>query len=92
MNVPGAYQLIPTIPNIISISANLSHKSDLVGRTIEDTEKRLSCRIVMVECEDEDGLIKILSPDNVDTLSAGNKVLIFLQRDDLKRVEKVLEI
>jgi len=90
MNVPGTYQVIPSIPGIISISASLSAKADIVGRTIEDAEARLSCRVVMVEHEDDDGIIHILNPNEVETLSVGDKVLFFLFLDDLKRVEKSL--
>lgn len=90
MNVPGTYQVIPSIPGIISISASLSAKADIVGRTIEDAEARLSCRVVMVEHEDDDGIIHILNPNEVETLSVGDKVLLFLFLDDLKRVEKSL--
>ena len=90
MNVPGAYQVIPSLPDIISISADLSHQSYFIGRTIQEAEKKLGCRIVMIENEDDSGIIHIQTPSDVDTLNAGDKVLVFLKRDDMKRVEKTL--
>ena len=90
MNVPGTYQVIPSLPGIISISASLSAKAEIVGRSISDAESKLGCRIVMVEHEDEDGMIHILNPSAVDSLQVGDKVLLFLRLDDLKRVEKAL--
>ncbi len=90
MNVPGTYQVIPSLPGIVSISASLSAKADIVGRSIEDAESRLSCRVVMVEHEDDDGITHILNPTEVETLAVGDKVLLFLLLDDLKRVEKSL--
>ena len=90
MNVPGTYQVIPSLPGIISISASLSAKAEIVGRTISDAESKLGCRIVMVEHEDEDGIIHIQNPSEVDTLQVGDKVLLFLRLDDLKRLEKAL--
>ena len=44
----------------------------------------------MVEHEDEDGIIHVLNPSDVDTLQVGDKVLLFLRLDDLKRLEKAL--
>jgi hypothetical protein len=44
----------------------------------------------MVEHEDEDGVTHILNPGEVDTLQIGDKVLLFLQLDDLARLEKAL--
>lgn len=90
MNVPGTYQVIPSLPGIVSISASLSAKAEIVGRSIEDAEARLSCRVVMVEHEDDDGITHILNPKEVETLAVGDKVLLFLLLDDLKRVEKSL--
>ena len=90
MNVPGAYQVIPQLPDIISISATISHQSYFIGRTIQEAEKKLGCRIVMVEKEDDSGIIQILNPSDVDILNAGDKVLVFLKRDDMKHVEKTL--
>ena len=90
MNVPGTYQVIPSLPGIISISASLSAKAEIVGRTISDAELKLGCRIVMVEHEDEDGVIHIQNPSEVDSLQVGDKVLLLLRLDDLKRLEKAL--
>ncbi|HIH80792.1 MAG TPA: hypothetical protein HA303_06190, partial [Candidatus Thalassarchaeaceae archaeon] len=58
-----------------------------IGRTIQEAEKKLGCRIVMVEKEDDSGIIQILNPSDVDILNAGDKVLVFLKRDDMKYVE-----
>ena len=44
----------------------------------------------MVEHEDEDGIIHIQNPSEVDSLQVGDKVLLFLRLDDLKRLEKAL--
>ncbi|DAC32587.1 MAG TPA: hypothetical protein D7H79_06165, partial [Candidatus Poseidoniales archaeon] len=41
----------------------------------------------MVEKEDDSGIIQILNPSDVDILNAGDKVLVFLKRDDMKYVE-----
>ena len=68
----------------------MSAKAEIVGRSIPDAESKLGCRIVMVEHEDEDGVIHILNPSAVDSLQVGDKVLLFLRLDDLKGVEKAL--
>ncbi|MCH1523835.1 MAG: NAD-binding protein [Candidatus Thalassarchaeaceae archaeon] len=91
MNIPGTYQSIPTLPEIISMSATLSVENNLVGRTIPDAENKIGSRIVMIEKEDEDGVLKVLTPNQVETLEMSDKIYLFLEKTDLKRVEKSLE-
>jgi len=91
MNIPGTYQSIPTLPEIISMSATLSVENNLVGRTISDAENKIGSRIVMIEKEDENGVLNVLTPNQVDTLEMADKIYLFLEKTDLKRVEKSLE-
>jgi trk system potassium uptake protein TrkA len=91
MNIPGTYQSIPTLPEIISISATLSSDNNLVGRTISNAENKLGSRIVMIEREDEEGILNVLTPDKIESLEMSDKIYIFLEKADLKRVEKSLE-
>ena len=91
MNVPGAYQSIPTIPELISMSATLSSENNLVGRSISYAENKIGCRIVMVERLNEDGKVEVLIPSHVDDLEMSDKIYIFLEKSDIKRVERSLE-
>ena len=80
MNVPGAYQSIPTIPELISMSATLSSENNLVGRSISYAENKIGCRIVMVERLNEDGKVEVLIPSHVDDLEMSDKIYIFLRK------------
>ena len=91
MNIPGTYQSIPNLPEIISMSATLGADNNLVGRTILDAENKIGSRIVMIEKEDEDGILNVLTPNQVETLEMSDKIYLFLEKTDLKRVEKSLE-
>jgi trk system potassium uptake protein TrkA len=91
MNIPGTYQSIPTIPGIISISATLNTDNNIVGRTISDAEKKLGARIVMIEKEDENGLVNVLTPNQVEVLEVSDRIYLFLRKTDIKRVERSLE-
>jgi trk system potassium uptake protein TrkA len=91
MNIPGTYQSIPTIPEIISISATLSSENGIIGKTISDAEKKLGARIVMIEKEDENGLVNVLTPDIVEVLEMSDRIYLFLNKTDIKRVERSLE-
>ena len=91
MNIPGVYQSIPTLPGIISMSATLSGDNNLVGRTISDAENKIGSTIVMIEKEDEDGVLNVLTPNQVEILEMSDKIYLFLEKTDLKRVEKSLE-
>ena len=91
MNVPGAYQSIPTIPELISMSATLSSENNLVGRSISDAENKIDCRIVMIERINEEGFVEVKIPSQVESLEMSDKIYIFLEKSDIKKVERSLE-
>ena len=91
MNIPGTYQSIPTLPEIISLSATLNSGNNLVGKTVEEAEYKIGSRIVLIEKEDDDGVLNVLTPSQVDVLEVSDKIYLFLEKTDLKRVEKSLE-
>jgi Trk K+ transport system NAD-binding subunit len=91
MNVPGAYQSIPTIPELISMSATLSSENNLVGKSIFDAESKIGCRIVMIERINEEGMLGVQIPTQVENLEASDRIYIFLEKSDIKRVERSLE-
>jgi Trk K+ transport system NAD-binding subunit len=61
------------------------------GKSVKDTEKRLGARVVMVERLDETGSTTVLNPHTIDSIEVGDRIYLFLARDDLKKVEKALE-
>ena len=91
MNIPGTYQSIPTLPEIISMSATLNPGNNLVGKTVEEAEHKIGSRIALIEKEDEGGVLNVLNPNQVDVLEISDKIYLFLEKADLKRVEKSLE-
>ena len=91
MNIPGTYQVIPPFPGIISISAEVNHHHKFVGKSVKDSEGVLRSRIVMVERHDDKGSTVMLKPNTVESIEVGDRIYLFLARDDLKKVEKALE-
>ena len=91
MNVPGTYQVIPPIPAIISISGEVNTEHSFAGKSVKDAESSLGARVVMVERLDESGSTAVLNPHTVDSIEVGDRIYLFLARDDLKKVEKALE-
>jgi len=91
MNVPGTYQVIPPIPAIISISAEVNGDHSFTGKSVKDCESSIGARIVMVERHDDTGNGLVLKPHTLESIEVGDRIYLFLARDDLKRVEKALE-
>ncbi|HIC50909.1 MAG: hypothetical protein CXX69_01990 [Candidatus Thalassarchaeum betae] len=91
MNVPGTYQVIPPIPAIISISAEVNSEHPFSGKSVKDVERKLGARVVMVERFDESGSVIVLNPNTVDRIEASDRIYLFLAKDDLKKVERALE-
>jgi len=69
----------------------LNTDNNIVGRTISDAEKKLGARIVMIEKEDENGLVNVLTPNQVEVLEVSDRIYLFLRKTDIKRVERSLE-
>ena len=90
MNVPGTYQVIPPIPAIISISAEVNGDHSFAGKSVKDCESAIGARIVMVERHDDTGAGVILKPHTLESIEVGDRIYLFLARDDLKRVERAL--
>ena len=45
----------------------------------------------MIEKEDENGLVNVLTPDLVEILEMSDRIYLFLNKTDIKRVERSLE-
>jgi len=73
------------------MSATLNSGNNLVGKTVEEAEYKIGSRIVLIEKEDDDGVLNVLNPSQVDVLEVSDKIYLFLEKTDLKRVEKSLE-
>jgi Trk K+ transport system NAD-binding subunit len=73
------------------MSATLSSGNNLVGRSISAAESKIGCRIVMVERLNEEGILSVQIPSQVENLEASDKIYIFLEKSDIKRVERSLE-
>jgi Trk K+ transport system NAD-binding subunit len=73
------------------MSATLNSGNNLVGKTVEEAEHKIGSRIALIEKEDEGGVLNVLNPNQVDVLEISDKIYLFLEKADLKRVEKSLE-
>ena len=91
MNVPGTYQVIPPMPSIISISAEVSPNHSFVGKSVKKAEKAIGARIVLVDRQNDSGEVEVLKPYMVDTIDVDDRIYMFLSKSDLKKVERALE-
>ena len=90
MNVPGTFQVIPNVPEVISISAEVKAEQGIEGWSISKIESKFGARIAMIDREDFDGKVSVLDPNEVDTILLGDRLYILLLKDDLKKLEKIL--
>ncbi len=91
MNVPGTYQVIPPMPSIISISAEVSPNHSFVGKSVKQAEKAIGARIVLVDRQKDSGDVEVLKPYMVETIDVDDRIYMFLSKSDLKKVERALE-
>ena len=89
--VPGHYQLMPSVPEIVAMSAMIVKGHSRLGQTIEKIEKKGSFRIAFVERENTEGS-RIMFRSKPDmTVKIGDRLILFVSSDDVPTVEKILE-
>jgi len=90
MHVPGIYQRIPSMPSLVSISAEIASGNGLIGSLFSEVERKLGVNLAMVERIDEEGNTHARAPEHDQLLEEGDRVYLFLEIDDLRKVEKSL--
>jgi trk system potassium uptake protein len=89
--VPGHYQLMPSVPEIVAMSATVFEGHSRLGQTIEKIEKKGSFRIAFVERENSEGS-RVMFRSKADmTVKIGDRLILFVSADDVSTVEKILE-
>ena len=89
--VPGHYQLMPSVPEIVAMSATIAEGHSRIGHTIEAIERRGSFRIAFVERENAEGARLMFRPKLDMQVKIGDRLILFTEQDDVPNVEKVLE-
>ena len=89
--VPGHYQLMPSVPEIVAMSALIVKGHSRLGQTIEKIEKKRSFRIAFVERENADGSRVMFRSKPEMTVKIGDRLILFVKSDDVPTVEKILE-
>ncbi|MEE3083738.1 MAG: NAD-binding protein [Candidatus Thermoplasmatota archaeon] len=90
--VPGHYQLMPSVPEIVAMSALITEGHSIIGKTVEKVEKKAGAfRIAFVERENSDGSRLMLRPKNDMTLKSGDRLILFVATDDVPTIERILE-
>ena len=90
MNVPGTFQVIPNVPEVISISAEVKEEQGMEGWSVSKVESKLGARVAMIDRQDFDGAISVLDPNDVETILLGDRLYILLLKEHLKKLEKSL--
>jgi len=89
--VPGHYQLMPSVPEIVAMGATLTEGHSRIGETIEKIEGKGSFRIAFVERESADQSRLMFRPKADMTVKIGDRLILFVESDDVAAVEKILE-
>ena len=89
--VPGHYQLMPSVPEIVAMSASIVKGHSRLGQTIEKIEKKGTFRIAFVERENDEGSRMMFRSKPDMTVKIGDRLILFVSSDDVPTVEKILE-
>ena len=89
--VPGHYQLMPSVPEIVAMSASIFEGHSRLGQTIEKIERKGSFRIAFVERENSEGSRMMFRPKSDMEVKNGDRLILFAASDDVTTVEKILE-
>ena len=89
--VPGHYQLMPSVPEIVAMGATISGNHTRIGQTISRIEKKGAFRIAFVERENSEGSRMMFRPKPDMTIKVGDRLIFFASSEDVPKVEKILE-
>jgi Trk K+ transport system NAD-binding subunit len=81
---------MPSMPSLVSISAEIPSGNSLIGLLFSEVESKLGVNLAMVERIDENGSTHASAPEHDQILEEGDRVYLFLEIDDLGKVEKSL--
>jgi Trk K+ transport system NAD-binding subunit len=82
---------MPSVPEIVAMSAMIVKGHSRLGQTIAKIEKKGSFRIAFVERENAEGSRMMFrsKPDMI--AKVGDRLILFVSASDVPSVEKILE-
>jgi len=89
--VPGHYQLMPSVPEIVAMSASIFEGHSRLDQTIAKIEKKGSFSIAFVERENAEGSRIMFRAKSDMTVKIGDRLILFVSANDVPTVEKILE-
>ena len=90
MHVPGLYEPIPRIPSLVTMTAEISAESSLLGKEVHQVESTIDAQLVMVERPDSDGEMSAIPDSAIGPLQSGDRIYLVLENDDVGNVENSL--
>ena len=82
---------MPSVPEIVAMSATVFEGHSRLGQTIAKIEKKGSFRIAFVERENSEGSRVMFRSKEDMTVKIGDRLILFVSADDVSTVEKILE-
>ena len=82
---------MPSVPEIVAMSASMSDGHSRLGQTIGKIEKKGSFRIAFVERDNAEGSRVMFRSKEDMTVKIGDRLILFVSADDVPSVEKILE-
>ena len=90
MHVPGLYEPIPRIPSLVTMTAEISSESSLLGKEVNQVESTIDAQLVMVERPDSGGEMSAIPDSAIGPLQSGDRIYLVLENDDVGNVENSL--
>ena len=90
MHVPGLYEPIPRIPSLVTMTAEISAESSLLGKEVHQVESTIDAQLVMVERPDSGGEMSAIPDSAIGPLQSGDRIYLVLENDDVGNVENSL--
>ena len=82
---------MPSVPEIVAMSAMIVEGHSRLGQTIEKIEKKGTFRIAFVARENSEASRVMFRSKPEMTLKIGDRLILFVKSDDVPTVEKILE-
>jgi trk system potassium uptake protein TrkA len=90
--LPGAYNMLESIPNVVGMSVPLTEGHKFVGKTLDQCKFTKGCKVVFIQRTLENKKTMTLSAESNKQLLANDRLIVFMPTERVSSFEKSMGV
>ncbi len=90
--LPGAYNMLESVPDIVGMSVPLIEGHKFIGKTLDQCKFGKGCKVVFIQRTLESKKTMTLSAESKKQLLANDRLLVFMPTDRVSSFEKIMGV